>query len=138
VSAGSKLYTQQVLNLAVRLAQWPIDPAMPFQGKARSPSCGSVLSISLALDDSSHISGLGISAQACAIGQASAAIFADHAIDQSADDLNTALAQFENWLQGERDLPPWPGLEVIAAAKDYPARHGAVLLPWKAALDALP
>ena len=31
-----------------------------------------------------------------------------------------------------------PELEAIAAARDFPGRHGAILLPWRAALDALP
>jgi hypothetical protein len=34
-------------------------------------------------------------------------------------------------------LPDWPGVEAIAAARDYPARHGAIMLPWTAARDAL-
>ncbi len=138
MNASPKLYTPQVLALAVRLAEWPFDPAMPLQGRARSVSCGSVLSLSACLDDGGRITRLGLSAQACAIGQASAAIFAEHAIGHSADALHTALSQIESWLRGEDEFPSWPGMDMIAAAKDYPARHGAVLLPWKAALDALP
>jgi len=42
------------------------------------------------------------------------------------------------WLGGAGQMPDWPGLAAIAAARDYPARHGAILLPWRAALDALP
>ncbi|WP_260921839.1 hypothetical protein [Novosphingobium sp. 9] len=38
---------------------------------------------------------------------------------------------------GEGALPEWPGLDAIAAARDYPARHGAVMLVWDAALDIL-
>lgn len=133
-----KLYTPEVLSLATQLARWPHDPEMPMQGRARSPSCGSVLTTSLALDDAGAIEAIGLSAQACAIGQASAAIFAEAAQGQGKADLQTALAAIEAWLKGEGPLPDWPGLSAIAAAKDYPARHGAVLLPWKSALDALP
>lgn len=133
-----KLYTSDVLSLATRLTRWPHDPAMPLQGRARSPSCGSVLAISLALDDAGAIDAIGISAEACAIGQASAAIFAEASRGQGKAELQTALAAIEAWLRGDAALPDWPGLSAIAAAKDYPARHGAVLLPWKSALDALP
>ena len=31
----------------------------------------------------------------------------------------------------------WPDLDLVAPAVAYPARHGAMLLPWKAALAAL-
>ena len=133
-----KLYTPEVLSLATQLARWPHDPEMSLQGRARSPSCGSVLAMSLKLDDVGAIDGIGLSALACAIGQASAAIFAEAARGQGKAGLQAALAAIEAWLKGEGALPDWPGLIAIAAAKDYPARHGAVLLPWKSALDALP
>jgi hypothetical protein len=38
---------------------------------------------------------------------------------------------------GEGSLPDWPGLATIAAARDYPGRHGALMLPWTAALQLL-
>ena len=31
----------------------------------------------------------------------------------------------------------WPGFDLLAAARDYPARHGAILLPFDAAVAAL-
>jgi hypothetical protein len=34
-------------------------------------------------------------------------------------------------------LPDWPDIQQIEPARDYPGRHGAIALPWKAALDAL-
>jgi hypothetical protein len=43
----------------------------------------------------------------------------------------------EAWVAGEGALPGWPDLKVIAPARDFPGRHGAMLLPWKAALAAL-
>lgn len=133
-----KLYTPDVLALATDLARWPLDPAMPLQGRARSQSCGSVLAMSITPDAAGAIAALGLSAQACAIGQASAAIFARQAIGQTRESLAGSLAALEAWLRAGGIMPEWPGLEAIAAAKDYPARHGAVLLPWKSALDALP
>ena len=34
-------------------------------------------------------------------------------------------------------MPDWPDLEMLAPALPYPGRHGAILLPWRAAADAL-
>ncbi len=133
-----KLYTAEVLALATMLARWPLDPAMPHQGRARSQSCGSTLAVSLASDDSGRISTLGIGAQACAIGQASAAIFAQSACGLHRSDIARAATAIEVWLKEAGPLPEWPGFEVIAVAQAYPARHGAILLAWRAALDALP
>ena len=44
-----------------------------------------------------------------------------------------------DWLvQETAPQPGWPGLDALAAARAYPARHGAILLAWRAALEALP
>lgn len=132
------LYTPEVLGLAVRLAAYGWDGDLPFLGEARSPSCGSTIALGLALDDEGRVAKIGIRSHACAIGQAAAAIFADAAQGRSRRELAQATEAILLWLNGEADLPDWPGLAMIAAARDYPARHGAVMLPWKAALAALP
>lgn len=131
-----KLYTAEVLSLATSLASWPLDPDMPLQGRARSQSCGSTLSMSLCLDEG-KIAGIGLAAQACAIGQASAAIFAAHAIGRTAREIAETGSELENWLKEGAELPAWPGLEALSAARAYPARHGAMMLPWRAGMDAL-
>ncbi|MFC3174456.1 iron-sulfur cluster assembly scaffold protein [Novosphingobium bradum] len=136
--SAAKLYTPEVLALATSLAGHPYDPAMPFTGQARSASCGSTLAISLRLDKEGRIAALGLRPQACAVGQASAALFAAGAIGQTRARIAEAEAGLCAWLAGAAPLPDWPGLAAIAPARHYPARHGAVMLAWRAALDALP
>lgn len=131
------LYTPEVLGLAMRLAAHGWDGDLPFVAEARSPSCGSTIALGLALDDEGRVARVGVRSQACAIGQAAAAIFADAAQGRSPAELGVATQAIARWLSGEASLPDWPGLSQIAAARDYPARHGAVMLPWKAALSAL-
>ena len=138
MASAARLYTPEVLALATSLAAHPFDPAMPFTGSARSASCGSTLAISLALDGAGRVTGLGLRPQACAVGQASAAIFAGAVPGRTRSEIAAAEAQMAAWLGGAGQMPDWPGLAAIAAARDYPARHGAILLPWRAALDALP
>ena len=137
MAAAAKLYTPEVLALATRLADHPFDPAMPLQGRARSTSCGSTLDLSVQAGPDGRIAAIGVRAHACAIGQASAAIFTAAAIGQDGPAVAAALAAIEHWLAGEGALPDWPGLAALTAARDHPARHGAVLLPWRATLDAL-
>ncbi|HEU4651716.1 MAG TPA: iron-sulfur cluster assembly scaffold protein, partial [Croceibacterium sp.] len=91
----------------------------------------------LALDAGGRIGALGLRVRACAVGQASAAIFARHATGRDLADLRRALAALEAWLGGEGPIPDWPDLAIVAPAHAYPARHGAMLLPWKAAVAAL-
>lgn len=128
----TKLYSPQVLALATSLADWPWRASLPLQTTVRSRSCGSVLTLGIAVADDA-IAEIGLKAQACAIGQASAAIFASHATGRTPEDIATVYGGIEAWLSGDGPLPDWPGFDAIAAARDYPARHGALLLPWQAA-----
>lgn len=138
MSSAARLYSPEVLALATRLAAFPLDEDLPLRGAARSPACGSRIELGLACDAGGRIARIGLKAQACAIGQAAAAIFADAAKGRARSDLAATLAALEGWLAGAGDQPDWPGLAAIAPARDFPGRHGAMLLPWKAALLALP
>lgn len=74
---------------------------------------------------------------ACAIGQGSAALLAEAAVGRHPDDVLAAGEALSAWLEGRGDLPDWPGIEAVAPARDHPGRHGALLLPWNAAAQAL-
>jgi NifU-like protein involved in Fe-S cluster formation len=134
---STTLYTPEILGLATGLAGYPLAGDLPLTGDARSRACGSTLAIGLAVDRTGRIVRLGLKAQACAVGQAAAAIFARGAIGRDATDLRAAEAAIAGWLAGAREMPDWPGLDAIAAAVDYPGRHGAIRLAWQAALSAL-
>ena len=134
---SARLYTPEILGLAVSLAQWPARPDAEFHGKARSKTCGSALSFDCDYT-ADGIADPGLQLHACAIGQASAAIFADAVQGRSREDIAATLSDLERWLTDEGPQPDWPGLARLDAARAYPARHGAILLPWMAALDALP
>lgn len=136
MSSTVRLYTPEVLALATSLARFPLDECMALRGTARSATCGSTVEVGLSLDRQGVIESIGLGAHACAVGQAAAAIFADGARGADGAMLEASLADLEAWLAGG-DPPGWPGFEAIAAARDYPARHGAILLPWRAALVAL-
>ena len=138
MASSATLYTPDVLALATGLAEFPWDPALPLQGEARSKSCGSTVALGLGLDSGGRIDRVGLRSQACAIGQAAAAIFARAASGRGADDIRAADEAIAAWLAGEGELPDWPGFATIAAARDYPARHGALRLAWTAARQLLP
>lgn len=52
-------------------------------------------------------------------------------------EIGHARGAIEGWLESGQNLPDWPGFGSLSAARAYPARHGAILLAWDAALDAL-
>ena len=137
MAGAERLYTPELLGLAVSLADYPLDPALPHRGAARSRSCGSTLDLGLALDTSGHVERLGLRVRACAVGQAAAALFAGGALGREAADIEAAQRAIAAWLADGGILPDWPGIAALAEARGFPARHGAIMLPWSAALDAL-
>lgn len=137
MASAAALYTPDVLALATSLSEWPWDAALPLQGAARSKSCGSAVTLGLRADSAGRIAALGIRAQACAIGQAAAAIFARAAKGRDGAAIAAAESAIRAWLAGEAPRPDWPGLDLLEPARAYPARHGAILLAWQAAQGLL-
>lgn len=133
----AKLYTPEILGLATQLASIPFSSDFSNEAELRSRTCGSSLKIGLTIGDEGAIARIGMQVSACAIGQASAAIFAQDAIGRTMRDIRASLVDFENWLSGEGDAPAWRGIEALAPARTHTGRHGAMLLPWRAAVEAL-
>ena len=134
----TKLYTPEILSLAVSLADYPRLSAPDASAEARSRTCGGTLTMDLALDAGNRVEALGLAVSACAIGQAAAAVFAQAAQGRTAEDMRASLKEIEAWLADENaQLPDWPGFAVLEPARAFPGRHGAILLPWRAATDAL-
>lgn len=136
-SGAGKLYTTQILGLATALAAYPLRDDLALHAESRSRTCGSTLAIGLDLDEHGAISAIGLNVSACAIGQAAAALFAGDAQGRSASDIARSAKAIENWLGGEGVLPEWEGLSSLEPARAYEARHGAIMLPWNAAIAAL-
>ncbi|MBI1401662.1 MAG: iron-sulfur cluster assembly scaffold protein [Porphyrobacter sp.] len=126
-----------MLGLATGLAGFPLTEDLPLRAEERSRTCGSVITLGLALDADGLVSGVGMKVSACAIGQASAALLAQGVRGDNPGGVRLTTDALERWLAGEGDLPAWPGIAALAPAREHSGRHGAVLLPWKAACKAL-
>ena len=136
-SPAQKLYTPEILGLAVELANYPLGVEHDLTGEARSPTCGSQVEIGLDLDPYRNIETIGMKVSACAIGQASAALFAAHAKQMNKDGVAAGLDGVSRWLRGQETAPVAAWLAPLEPARPHSARHGAIILPWKAALNAL-
>jgi NifU-like protein involved in Fe-S cluster formation len=134
---GAALYTPELLALAVALADYPLDPALPHEGAARSRTCGSTVKLRCSIDQERRIAAAGVQAAACAVGQAAAALFVRHAPGLGVEEIARSREELAAWLEGGERSPTWPGIEILAAARAHNARHGAILLAWDAALAAL-
>ena len=138
---ATPLYTTEILRLATETVNWPRLDAADVTVERRAPVCGSSLLLDVALDEAGRIEAVGMRPQSCAMGQASATLFARNATGKDRDEIGSALVTMKAWLSKESDvLPDWPEIAILAPARDYPARHGAMLLPFdaaKAAFDAI-
>jgi NifU-like protein involved in Fe-S cluster formation len=135
---SSPLYSIDVLRMAARVADFPPLADAPLRIERRSPTCGSRMTVTMRLDAAGRIAAIGLDARACALGQAAAAILAAGAPGRDAGAIAAASAAWRAYLAGERDdLPDWPGLDLLAAGRGYPARHPSMRLAFEAAAAAL-
>ena len=135
---NAPLYTTEILRLAASLPE-PIQ-LLRVDGVAerRSPTCGSVVSTRVQVSPEGRIERLSQQVQACAFGQASAALVAAGAGGRSKEQVKTALASLDSWLAGESDHPgDWPGLAVLSPARSRRSRHPAILLPFRVLIAAI-
>ncbi len=133
------VYTHTVLELAADI---------PHVGRLEVPDatshkvsriCGSELTLDLCVDGQGRIAELGLELQACALGQASASVFARGAIGTSLAEIEAARDQLKAMLQ-EGAEPPTGRFEALAAlqpAASYRQRHGSILLAFEAGVEAL-
>ena len=88
------------------------------------------------MDDVGRVASIEQAVEACAFGQASAALVGAGAIGLSAVEASAALAGVERWLDGDV-AEPWPGIAVLDSARSRRGRHGAILLPFRALAAAV-
>lgn len=131
-------YSSEVLRLAADIPR--LGRLASPQASARKVSrlCGSSLDIDLSLTEG-RISDLGVELEACVLGQAAASVLAREAIGASPGEVRAARENLKAMLKQRAAMPPgrFEALGVLAPARDYPARHGSVMLAFDAACAAL-
>lgn len=134
---NAPLYTIDVLRLAASLPEAVDLDRIDGSASQRSPTCGSVVETQVHLNDG-RIEALSQRVQACAFGQASAALVARHANGHDAKQVSEALEQLTAWLSDpQAPAPGWPGFKALSPARARTSRHGAILLPLRALAAAL-
>lgn len=131
-------YTREILGLAASIPHLVSFEELEGATERRSPTCGSRMRMAVELDWASRVVRLRQAVEACAYGQAAAALMGGHALGRSAEEVGAALKELEDWLGGKGALPSaWPGLEVLEPALSRKGRHGAILIPFRTLLAAI-
>lgn len=134
---NAPLYTTDILRLAASVPDPRPLERVDGSASERSPTCGSTIATQVQVKDG-RVEAISQSVQACAFGQASAALVAQQASGRDLADVSLALEQLNAWLGGEREeVPNWPGFNALAPARTRAGRHGAILLPLRALAAAL-
>ncbi|APG63076.1 hypothetical protein LPB140_10085 [Sphingorhabdus lutea] len=153
------LYSLDILRLSMQLRPDDKLSAPQSTHEVTSRVCGGILSVELSLDENDRISDFAIRAKSCALGQASAAILDRHIIGLNVDEIRVQHAKLlailgkdeatrhhQNNLDNQNsldnpnsvtDIKVWPELSFLQSARDYPARHSAILLPYDALFGAM-
>ena len=131
-------YTRDILRLAATIPYLERFEDLEGATERRSPTCGSRMRVAVELDWADRIVRFRQAVEACAYGQATAALMGGHAMGRSAEEVGAALAELDAWLTGEGEVPgAWPGLDVLEPAVARKGRHGAILLPFRTLFAAI-
>ncbi|MBX3481760.1 MAG: iron-sulfur cluster assembly scaffold protein [Caulobacter sp.] len=133
------LYSARILALAAN---------MPRAGRLAAPQasvervaklCGSRIVVDVVLDAEGRVADFAQDVQACALGQAAAAVLGENIIGAGRDEIETARDAFHAMLKTGGPPPEgrFKDLAVLQPVKDYPARHASSLLAFEAALAAV-
>lgn len=131
------LYSSKILRLAAEMPHAGRLPAPQGTSEKVSKLCGSRVTVDLDLEDG-KVAGFAQDVEACALGQAAAAVLGEHAIGASVEEILSARDQLHAMLK-ENGPPPagrFADLAVLEVVKDYPARHASTLLAFEAAVEA--
>lgn len=133
-----KLYSGRILELASDIPHLGHLDAPQASAKARSPQCGSTVSVELTLDEG-RISGFAQDVKACALGQASAAVFAAQAIGRDRAEVAALRDALRAMLKEDGPVPPDPfsDYEVLIPAREFRNRHASILLVLDATVQAM-
>jgi len=130
------LYSPDILTLSATLQNESLSSP---DGSARKVSklCGSWLEIDLDVEDG-VVSDCALRVQACALGQASAAILKEAIIGASLEELTIARDGLHAMLKADGEPPAgrFAKLTILQGVAKYPARHTSTLLAFEAAVAA--
>jgi len=131
-----KLYSARILELASDIPHFGRLAAPMATSRKRSPLCGSVVTVDLALQDG-RVAEFAQEVKACALGQASAAILGRVVMGRTVAELKTGRDALRAMLAGGPVPPaPFDGFAALEPARDFRNRHASILLAIEAAVDA--
>jgi NifU-like protein involved in Fe-S cluster formation len=132
------LYSARILNLVANMPRTGRLAAPDASAERVSKLCGSRIVVDVAVHGD-RVSDFAQDVQACALGQAAAAVLGEHVIGASLAEIEQARDQLRHMLKAGGPAPEgrFSDLAVLQPVKDYPARHASSMLAFEAAAEAV-
>ena len=131
------LYSTRLLALAANLPRLGTLPAPDARAERTAKLCGSRVAVELTMAGG-VVTDFAQEVQACALGQAAAAVLGDAVVGAHVEEIEAARDGLAAMLR-EGGPPPqgrFAALAALAPVRDYPARHASTLLAFEAAAAA--
>jgi NifU-like protein involved in Fe-S cluster formation len=132
------IYNTKILGFAGNIGRLGRLDHPDATATAHSKLCGSTVTIDLAMKDG-VVTDFAHEVKACALGQASSSIMAEHVVGASADELRAVRETMLRMLK-EGGTPPegrFGDLKYLEPVRDYKARHASTMLTFDAVVDAI-
>ncbi len=133
-----ELYSREILRRTTQLMHVGRLAAPQAQADKVAKLCGSTIHVELNMEGD-VVSDFAQEVQACALGQASAAILSQSVVGARADEIVAARDGLRGLLKGqEADFPErFKDFAILASVKAFPARHASTLLALEATTEAI-
>jgi len=132
------VYNAKILGFAGNIARIGRLDHPDATAKAHSKLCGSTVTVDLSMEDG-IVTDFAHDVKACALGQASSSIMAQHVVGATADELRSVRQTMQKMLK-ENGPPPegrFADLKYLEPVRDYKARHASTMLTFDAVVDCL-
>jgi len=133
------VYNARILDLAGNIPRLGRLPTPDASATAHSKLCGSTVTVDLKMDGDT-VTDFAHEVKACALGQASSSIMAQHVVGAKAAELR-ALREGVRKMLKENGAPPvngeWADIAVLEPVRDFKARHASTMLTFDAVVDAI-
>lgn len=132
------LYSARILNLVANMPRTGRLPAPHGAAERVAKLCGSKIRVEVMIQDD-RVADFAQDVQACALGQAAAAVLGANVMGASLAEIETARDELRAMLKAGGPTPSgrFSDLAVLQPVKDYPARHASSLLAFEAATAAV-
>ena len=134
----NEVYNKRIIELAGNIPRLGRLPDAQASATAHSKLCGSTVTVDLKMDGET-VTDFAHDVKACALGQASSSIMAQHVVGARAGELRDVRETMLKMLK-ENGAPPegrFADLRFLEPVRDYKARHASTMLTFDAVVDAI-